>query len=139
MPGFEVKHERDIKKTLKDQVTFVSRTPSELTVKVKTTEQSPYKGREFTVKIKGDSFPLTAPTVRIASTIFHPAIEPETGKTCLIITTNWNAKNTIIDVLREVYQVLSNPDPAMSNNTEAQTLISTDREAFNKRAFETTD
>ncbi|EAY00207.1 Ubiquitin-conjugating enzyme family protein [Trichomonas vaginalis G3] len=80
---------------------------------------SPYAGGNFTINISvPPEFPLRAPAVTFGTKIYHPNVNPE-GNICLSLLKNeWSPKVKIMDILEQVYLLISAPDPIDALNTE---------------------
>lgn len=77
-------------------------------------EDSVYAGGKFSVEFEFPSqYPFKPPTLKFLTRIYHPNIDRETGSMCLALlkTESWKPSCKIVDILREITVLLSNPNP----------------------------
>lgn len=70
-------------------------------------EQGVFK---FIVHFKND-YPFSSPEIRSTHVIFHPNISLNTGELCLKVLSDWSIRTTMIDVINDIKQLLSYPNP----------------------------
>ena len=81
---------------------------------------TPYEYGTFDVHIDAKSYPYQPPKVTFKTLVYHICISQK-GKTCLQVCDGWESKNTLRDVLKELYQMLED-DPLRSPNMLALTI-----------------
>eukprot|EP00871_Galdieria_phlegrea_P001916 jgi/Galph1/2725/GphlegSOOS_G1387.1 len=86
---------------------------------------SPYEGGTFQVEIRvPNNYPLSAPSVRFKTKVFHPNIHAKTGDICLdILKTSWSPAWTLQSICRAILVLLSHPEPESPLNCDAGNLL----------------
>ena len=98
---------------------------------------SPYEGGVFGLSISvPKNYPLTPPTLKFLTPIFHPNVHPKTGEVCLdILAKAWSPAWSLQGACRAVLCILSDPEPSSPLNCDAGNMIrSGDTLAFNSTA-----
>lgn len=82
------------------------------------------------------SYPLTAPTFRFSTKIFHPNVHPKTGEICVdILKTAWSPAWTLQSTCRALLVLLAHPEPDSPLNCDAGNLLRHgDRRGFHSLA-----
>lgn len=86
---------------------------------------TPYEGGIFSIflNVKPD-YPLSPPTARFQTRIFHPNIHFKTGEVCLdILKTNWTPAWTLASVCQAIVSMLSDPNADSPLNCDAGNLV----------------
>ncbi|VDN10925.1 unnamed protein product [Dibothriocephalus latus] len=79
-----------------------------------TPNEGPYAHAMFTLEIvASENYPRNQPQIRFLTPIFHPNIHPKNGYICLSILDDWNS---LLDAIKAVLFLLSNPNFDSSNN-----------------------
>lgn len=109
------------------------------TIAIHGPDTTPYFGGTFLVRISFPTdYPLTSPSIKIITKIFHPNVNPE-GKICLdILGSGWKINTTPIKIIEGLMDLIQNPDLANPIYPEIAKLKLTDEEQFNKIATEWT-
>lgn len=78
---------------------------------------SPYKDGLFRVQMQVEqSYPMTAPSVKLLTKIWHPNIS-EDGSVCAdFLSADWSREKTVRDVLLAVRALLANPNPGLCSS-----------------------
>lgn len=70
------------------------------------------------------TYPLTAPSFRFATKIFHPNVHPKTGEICVdILKTAWSPAWTLQSTCRAILVLLAHPEPDSPLNCDAGNLL----------------
>lgn len=94
-------------------------------------DQSYYEGMEYSLVMKfPDNYPMTAPTVKFETPIFHPNIDMS-GNICLdILKDKWSATYTVSTLLLSIQGLLETPNNDSPLNSQAAGLWDTNKEEF---------
>ncbi|KAJ9455638.1 Ubiquitin conjugating enzyme E2 B [Diplonema papillatum] len=98
-------------------------------------EGSPYQGGVFVVSIEvPPDYPFKMPSFRFKTRVYHPSITKETGEVCEEALGCWKPSIKIIDVLRQLRELLNSPRPENPVEPEIAHQLSTDKAAFDREA-----
>ena len=102
-------------------------------------KDSPYQGGVFWLKIHfPKDYPFKPPKVMFLTKIYHPNIS-SSGAICIdILKDNWSPALTISKVLLCICSLLDDPNPDDPLVPDIAELFNSDRDAYNKKAQETT-
>ncbi|KAJ8598925.1 hypothetical protein CTAYLR_009853 [Chrysophaeum taylorii] len=86
---------------------------------------TPYADGVFELEIKVTTeYPLSPPTVRFATPVFHPNVHGVTGEVCVdILKSEWTPAWTLLAACRAVRAVLEHPNADSPLNCDAGNLI----------------
>ena len=87
---------------------------------------SPYAGYRFKLAIKCDTqYPLTPPSIRFCTRVFHPNVHFESGEICLDIlkAEHWSPAWSLLSACRAVIALLGSPNPESPLNCDAGNLL----------------
>lgn len=84
-----------------------------------------YSGGYFGVDVVvPSSYPLTAPTFRFTTQLFHPNVHPKTGEICIdILKSAWSPAWTLQSTCRAILVLLAHPEPDSPLNCDAGNLL----------------
>ena len=87
---------------------------------------SPFAGFNYKLAITCDSsYPLTPPTFRFVTKVFHPNVHFETGEICLDIlkAEHWSPAWSLLSACRAVISLLASPNADSPLNCDAGNLL----------------
>ena len=102
-------------------------------------EQSFYKGANLNIQIVlPEEYPLSPPTVRFLTPVFHINIDQSSGQVCLgfITADNWNPTNGIEDILRGVFSLLITPQVETAQDQKILGIFQDSPRIYERRARE---
>ncbi|BHF83165.1 hypothetical protein SprV_0802630700 [Sparganum proliferum] len=80
-------------------------------------KEGPYAHATFVMEMAAmDNYPFSCPEIRLLTPIFHPNIRDDDGYICLSIISDWNSCYSLLDVVKAVLFLLSNPNFDDPNN-----------------------
>ena len=100
-------------------------------------EDTPYEGYVFKLHIDvPDQYPLTPPTIRFITRIFHPNVHFKTGEICVdVLKKDWTPAWSLTSACRAILSILSDPNGESPLNCDAGNMIRAgDMLAFNSMA-----
>jgi len=123
----------------RDEFIFLSPVTDNLmswSASIKAPPDSVYEGFVFDVSIAvGPDYPLTPPTMKFVTKIFHPNVYFDTGEICLdILKKDWSPAWSLQSACRAVMSLLSMPEPDSPLNCDAGNML----RAKDNRAFRST-
>lgn len=94
-------------------------------------EASFYEGMEFSLIISfPGNYPMTAPTAKFETPIFHPNIDMS-GNICLdILKDKWSASLSVVTLLLSIRALLTSPNNESPLNGQAAGLWDSNKEEF---------
>lgn len=100
---------------------------------------TPYFGGTFLINISfSEKYPFEAPTIIFETKIYHPNINHK-GEICIrILKDEWTPSNTIKNVMKEIENILINPNPEDPLVAEIGTLYITNYEKYKEKALDIT-
>ncbi|OWZ78353.1 ubiquitin-conjugating enzyme E2 D/E [Cryptococcus neoformans Bt85] len=99
---------------------------------------TPYAKGTFTVSVEfTKEYPFKPPVIKFETRTYHPNIDSD-GNICigLLKTEQWKPATKMDYVLREIYNLLAEPNPDDPLVTSIAEQYRTDRKTFDKRATE---
>lgn len=98
-------------------------------------DDSPYFGGTFLIEISiPEKYPFEPPKIRFETKIYHPNINHK-GEICLeILSDGWKPSNTVLDAMKEISSLLSNPKVDDPMAPEVANVFLKNRDLFNKNA-----
>ncbi|UOH80891.1 hypothetical protein LQV05_003551 [Cryptococcus neoformans] len=99
---------------------------------------TPYAKGTFTVSVEfTKEYPFKPPVIKFETRTYHPNIDSD-GNICigLLKTEQWKPATKMDYVLREIYNLLAEPNPDDPLVTSIAEQYRTDRKTFDKRAAE---
>ena len=114
---------------------------SDLRVTLSAPENTPYEEGVFFLRIRIlNSYPSSPPRIQFETKIYHPNIDPDTGRICLDEKYfKWEHYYILKNLINYVYYMLGNPNEESFINAEIANQYANDREKFNKTAREWTE
>ncbi|KAK8857626.1 ubiquitin-conjugating enzyme-like protein [Tritrichomonas musculus] len=104
-------------------------------VKIQGPSGTPYEGRILTVKmVFSDEYPHKEPSLAFNPPIYHPNVDPKTGVPCLSILQKWAPTLTITAVIKDLIEVITNPDPGHAVDADIGQEYANNRDEFNRKA-----
>lgn len=95
---------------------------------------TPYEGGLFHVEVKmPPEYPMKAPDVRFTTKIYHPNISAD-GRACIKVVNEWAPSVMMTRVLKEIMNVLENPDGSHADNAEIGLKFMEHRAEFDAEA-----
>ena len=87
--------------------------------------QTPYDGFRYHLDITvPDTYPLTPPSIRSVTKVFHPNFHFKTGEICLdIFKSEWTPAWTLQNCCRAIMTLLSHPEADSPFNCDAGNLL----------------
>eukprot|EP00051_Salpingoeca_urceolata_P027646 m.482542 g.482542 ORF g.482542 m.482542 type:complete len:165 (+) comp22573_c0_seq1:177-671(+) len=113
-------------------------------------EGCPYEFGVFTAELKfAKDYPLSPPTMRFTSPLFHPNIYPD-GRVCISIlhapgddpvgyeksSERWSPVQSVEKILLSVVSMLAEPNDESPANVDAAKMFRENRERYNAKAHE---
>lgn len=118
----------DLMQLMMDPVTGITALPDDEDLQswhatITGSDDGMYAGMEFSLAMKFSSnYPMTAPTVKFETPIFHPNIDMS-GNICLdILKDKWSAAYTVTTLLLSLQALLDTPNNSSPLNNQAAML-----------------
>ncbi|XP_028402984.1 ubiquitin-conjugating enzyme E2 2-like [Dendronephthya gigantea] len=102
-------------------------------------DQSLYKGATLKIQIVlPEEYPLSPPTIRFLTPVFHVNIEQSSGHVCLgfVSADKWNPTNGVEDVLRAVFSLLITPEVETAQDQRMLGIFKDSKRIYDRRAQE---
>ncbi|CAB4036406.1 Hypothetical predicted protein [Paramuricea clavata] len=100
-------------------------------------EQSLYKGANLkTQVVLPEEYPLSPPTIRFLTPVYHVNIDQSSGQVCLgfVSADKWNPTNGIEDVLRAVFSLLITPQVETAQDQQILGIFQDSKRIYERRA-----
>jgi ubiquitin-protein ligase len=102
-------------------------------------EGSPYEGGRFQLAVEIPSeYPFKAPIIKYITKIYHPSIKKDDGSICGEVFSEWKPSIKIMDVLKDLLQMMGAPDSKSPLEPEIGRQLQENPAEFNKTAKEWT-
>merc|ERR1712169_68283 len=105
-------------------------------VSIKGPAGSPYQGGIFDLIVNiPESYPHENPNIKFKTRIYHINISPMNGKFCeKLLSTDWSPSCSILGLIKQVYRIMSQPDPSNAAEPAVGAQFTANKQAYNDKA-----
>lgn len=96
---------------------------------------TPYAGQTYDLQLDfPEDYPMSAPTVRFVTQVYHPNVHEARGDICLdILQDKWSCVYNVRTVLLSILSLLADPNTASPLNPQAAALWDADSDAYKRQ------
>lgn len=101
---------------------------------------SPYQNGIFEVDVNfPEAYPFKAARLILITKMWHTGVNFRNGEFCLEKTCKWKPVYQVIDLIKDIKEMMASPEIDLCNNVEASNQLLRNIEEFKKKAKEWTE